>query len=87
MLDYVEKNGKSRGSALYTNMRGKKPYNTLPDMFKFKLDTGDNEDRVQETDITDGVLQSTWRVVRPIPEGDNVFENIWKTYRENENIY
>ena len=35
MVDYVEKGGKSRGSALYTDKNGYLPYDNLPDMFKY----------------------------------------------------
>lgn len=38
MLDYMQQGGKSRGSALYTDPAGKKPYAQLPDAFTFVLD-------------------------------------------------
>jgi succinate dehydrogenase / fumarate reductase flavoprotein subunit len=28
-----------------------------------------------------------WRPVRPIPEDDDFFENVWRDYREHRNIY
>lgn len=40
MLDYMQQGGKSRGSALYTDPAGKKPYAQLPDAFTFVLDDG-----------------------------------------------
>ena len=33
-----------------------------------------------------GVCDFTWRPVRPIPEDDDFFENVWRSYRENRNI-
>ncbi|MBI9115894.1 FAD-binding protein [Sanguibacter suaedae] len=34
-----------------------------------------------------GECTITWRPVRPIPEDDDFFENVWRTYRENRNVY
>ncbi|SDD46072.1 Succinate dehydrogenase/fumarate reductase, flavoprotein subunit [Sanguibacter gelidistatuariae] len=34
-----------------------------------------------------GECSFTWRPVRPIPEDDDFFENVWRTYRENQNIF
>ena len=28
-----------------------------------------------------------WRPVRPIPKDDDFFENVWRGYRENGNVY
>lgn len=33
-----------------------------------------------------GTCDFTWRPVRPIPEDDDFFENVWRSYRENRNI-
>lgn len=40
MADYAAQYGKSRGSALYTDPHGRKPYAQLPDAFTFALDDG-----------------------------------------------
>lgn len=86
MIDYTEHDGKSRGSALYTNREeGTKPYASLPDQLTFALD--DNEHPfVQEIWFEHGSCKTGWRAVRPIPEDDDFFENVWRSYRENENI-
>ncbi len=42
---------------------------------------------VQEVALKDGTFQIQTRPVRPIPENDNFFENVWRGYRENKNIY
>ena len=86
MHDYIEQGGKSRGSALYTDNRGEKPYATLPDLFTFILDDGSRGDLVQEAKQEKSGNEFTWRKVRPIPEGGGFFENVWKTFRENGNI-
>lgn len=86
MKDYVERGGKSRGSALYTDMSGKKPHSLLPDMFTFQLDDGALGSQVQEVLYRDGACHFSWRPVRPIPEEEGFFENVWRSYRENQNI-
>ena len=86
MMDYTAHQGKSRGSALYTDMReGTKPYDSLPDSFTFALDENEHP-LVQELWFENGACRSEWRAVRPIPEDDDFFENVWRSYRENQNI-
>ena len=86
MIDYTAHNGKSRGSALYTDMKeGRKPYASLPDSFTFALDENEHP-LVQELWFEKGVCKTSWRAVRPIPEDDDFFENVWRSYRENGNI-
>ena len=87
MLDYVRQGGKSRGSALYTDPAGNKPFAQLPDAFTFVLDDGTRGNLVQEVQLKDGECNFRWRAVRPIPEDDDFFENVWRQYRENKNIY
>lgn len=87
MADYVARGGKSRGSALYTDAKGSKPYAQLPDTFSFTLDDGSRGQWVQEATYTTGGVTFVWRNTRPIPEDDDFFENVWRTYRENGNVY
>ena len=87
MLDYAEKGGKSRGSALYTDMSGAKPYAQLPDIFTFKVDDGKLDEVVQTVRFENGRCETAWRERRPIPENNDFFEVVWKSYRENKNIY
>jgi len=86
MLDYAAEGGKSRGSALYTDKNGRKPYAELPDTFTFTVDDGSRGGLVQEAGLKDGALSFHWRPVRPVPEDDDFFENVWRSYRENGNI-
>ena len=86
MLDYAQSGGKSRGSALYTDAAGEKPYAYLPDAFTFTLEDGGRGRLVQEAAWHGGACRFTWRPVRPIPEEDDFFENVWRAYRENGNI-
>lgn len=87
MADYIAKGGKSRGSALYFDEKGVKPYDQLPDMFTFSLEDGSLMQVVQEVQYQGGACQFSWRDIRPIPQEDDFFENVWRSYRENGNVY
>lgn len=86
MLDYIAQGGKSRGSALYADPNGQKPFSELPDVFTFTVDDGSRGDLVQEVSYRGGECSFHWRRVRPIPEDDDFFENVWRAYRETGNI-
>ena len=86
MLDYISRSGKSRGSALYTDPGGCKPYPNLPDAFTFTIDDGRRRGLTQEVSWLEGKCTCRWRKVRPIPEDDDFFENVWRNYRETGNI-
>ena len=87
MVDYLRQGGKSRGSALYTDPSGCKPFAQLPDTFTFTVDDGSRGDLVQEASWKSGECTFRFRKVRPIPEDDDFFENVWRSYRETGNIY
>ena len=87
MTDYTAHGGKSRGSALYTDLTGGiKPFAQLPDTFTFALDETEAP-LIQELWFEDGTCKTDWRAPRPIPEDDDFFENVWRSYRETGNIY
>lgn len=86
MTDYTAHGGKSRGSALYTDLTGGvKPFAQLPDTFTFALDETESP-LIQELWFEDGTCRTAWRAPRPIPEDDDFFENVWRSYRETGNI-
>ncbi|HJD45679.1 MAG TPA: FAD-binding protein [Candidatus Mediterraneibacter norfolkensis] len=75
MQDYIRHGGKSRGAALYLNNGTEEKREGLANM-------------VQEMKMTEqGKIESFWREVHPIPQEDNFFENIWKGYRKNHNVF
>lgn len=86
MLDYIDRGGPSRGSVLYTDLNGSKPYAGLPDEFTYRDDDGYLGDMVQEILYRGEDCKITWRPVRPIPQEDYTFENVWRDYRETQNI-
>lgn len=86
MIDYADKVGDTRGSALYSDEKGALRVG-LPELFRFVGENGDARSKVQETRLSDEGFECSWRPVRPIPADGDFFENIWRTYRENKNIY
>ena len=86
MIDHIKKGGKSRGSALYEDSKGIKPDFSLPDAFSFLLETK-TDPQIQIVSYEKDHFVTYWRDARPIPEENDIFENVWKTYRINKNIY
>ena len=86
MLDYAAVGGHSRGSALYSEPDGECPKG-LDEIFRFSLDGGKLDGSVQNAFFDGGSASAAWRPVRPLPEGGGFFENVWREYRENKNIY
>jgi succinate dehydrogenase/fumarate reductase flavoprotein subunit len=86
ILDYIEQGGKSRGSYLIFNEQGQKPSEKLPDDFRFEIEKGDFGNKIQEITYNNGKCQVEWRFVRPIPEDDSWFENVWRDYL-NDKIF
>lgn len=85
MNEYVKMGGKSRGSAIYTSKDGCAP-EKMEEIFRFELDSGNFDSVVQEVNYAKD-LSVNVRPVRPLPEGGGFFENVWREYRENKNIY
>lgn len=86
MLDYGKIVGVTRGSALYTNAEGEKR-NGLEECFRFISQPKACADQVQQGKLTKDGCCFRWRPVRPLPENNDFFETIWRTYRENGNIF
>ena len=84
----MEKGGKSRGSYLIQDDNGKLPVENIPEVFRYSLDDGSLSKVVNEIGLEMGEgrlnITSEWKPVRPIPEGDSWFENVWRDYREKK---
>jgi len=87
MNDYAQHGGKSRGSGLYTDPEGRKALDCLPESCRLTVDDGALSSSVQEVSWNGGDVACSWRAVHAIPEVDDFFENVWRDYRENENVY
>ena len=90
MADYAFGYGLSRGSVLYYQKSGSLPQLKLaeiPEIFRFVPDDGSRASLVQEIYPDHGSYTISWRPVHPIPDrSGDVFENIWREYREHKNI-
>lgn len=86
MEDYINHNGKSRGSAIYFSENGERPYDFLPDYFKLSYDNGEMKNQIQEISYKDCNCSCEWRSIRPIPQSNQVFENVWSDYRKRNHI-
>lgn len=88
--EYIEKGGKSRGSYLVRDDKGKLPIPNLPEEFRFSLDNGELMNSTCEIELLrEGCqykCQAYWKPVRPIPCEDNWFENVWNAYMRKEII-
>ncbi len=86
MIDYSENESDTRGSALYFDKNGELREG-LEETFRFTCKKCDSYKKVQELVLDNNEFKTTWRDVRPIPQNENFFENVWKKYRENKNVY
>ncbi|MDR1387142.1 MAG: FAD-binding protein [Propionibacteriaceae bacterium] len=84
MADYLARGGRSRGSALYDQPSAPSD-GTVEQVagFRFLLDAGAWDDRVQSVVWTPAGPVCRWRPRRPLPDDDDVFENVWRDYRRH----
>jgi succinate dehydrogenase/fumarate reductase flavoprotein subunit len=92
MIDYVKAGGTSRGSALYSAANGlaaKGLEDEADGLFRYLLDEGALDAVTQTLDYDAQRMEchAAWREVRPLPQGGGFFENVWRSYRENGNVY
>jgi len=83
MENYIAVGGGSRGSCIIFDENGKYE---LPDSFKFSLDGGKLSNTIQEVRYTPQSCDFVWEDVRPIPESDVCFEDVWREYRDDKMI-
>ncbi|MBP5273660.1 MAG: oxidoreductase, partial [Abditibacteriota bacterium] len=85
-IDYSETAGATRGSALYRD-KGGLLREGLDELFRFTPETKYSGDKVQQIRKEGGSFKTAWRPVRPIPKEDAFFENVWRSYQKNKNVY
>jgi len=87
--EYIEKNGQSRGSYLVLNRDGEKPCRELGEEWKFLLTEEDafvNKKILEVSLDEEGNVQKKWVDIRPVPQEDTWFENIWNRYMNDKII-
>lgn len=81
--EYLERGGKSRGSYLVLDPQGEKPCPELGDEWRFSLNKKDAfvERKILEISVDEDLrVKKNWVEIRPIPEEDSWFENVWNEY-------
>jgi hypothetical protein len=84
--EYLARGGRSRGSYLVLDPAGKRPCPTLGPEWAFSLAASEDEvnRRILEIRMSDsGRPEKCWTEIRPLPETDAWFENVWTEYRKN----
>ncbi len=84
--DYVDIAKLTRGSALIYSAEGELREG-LEECFRFIPTDKPCADMIQEIDLTKSGYEIRWRKTRPIPECDNFFENVWRGYLKNKNVF
>jgi succinate dehydrogenase/fumarate reductase flavoprotein subunit len=88
--EYIEKGGRSRGSYLIRDNNGELPVPSLPEEFRYSLETGELMGSVCETWLTgsdpEWECHFSWSPVRPIPHENYWFENTWNAYMRGDII-
>jgi succinate dehydrogenase/fumarate reductase flavoprotein subunit len=81
--EYLEKGGRSRGSYLVLVPKGEKPCPQMGDEWKFSLNEVDAfvDQKILEIHLDEGgKAKKQWVDIRPIPQQDTWFENVWNEY-------
>ena len=87
MKEYAENGGVSRGSYICCDSDGVLR-DGLDNSFRFsKPEENRIPGKIQEIEYQNGKCLVTYRDIRPIPESGGFFENVWRDYRKNKNIY
>lgn len=85
--EYLDKDGKSRGSYLVLDPKGEKPCPKLGSEWRFSLnDEGAFVDKkILEIYLDENLnVKKQWVEIRPIPREDDWFENVWKEYLKDD---
>jgi len=87
--EYLEKGGQSRGSYLVLNPEGEKPCKELGDEWRFLLAEKDSFVNKKILEIyldQDQKVQKQWVEIRPIPQEETWFENVWNDFLKDDII-
>jgi succinate dehydrogenase/fumarate reductase flavoprotein subunit len=87
--EYLEKGGKSRGSYLVMDPEGDKPCEELGDEWKFSLNEEDAfvNQKILQIYLDEGAkVKKQWVDIRPIPQEETWFENVWNEFRQDKII-
>ncbi len=83
MSDYAARGCSSRGSAILCDKDGVLP-SGLQECFRFRSNTDQARDKIQEVVWKNGEFSADLRPIRPLPTPDGFFETAWREYREGK---
>lgn len=86
IAEYLEQDGKSRGSYLVMDPAGQKPCDQLGDEWKFSLNQPDDfvNQKILEIWLDENfTVKKQWVEVRPMPQQEAWFENVWNEFRQD----
>ncbi len=86
MIDYAKVTDGTRGSSLLYDAGGDLR-DGLDELFRFRAETGAAGNNIQQVALSGIDCETHWRPVRPIPSDADVFETVWRRYREDQNIF
>ena len=84
--EYLDRGGRSRGSYLVPDPKGRTPHPLLGERWAFSLaERGDFTDgHILEVGLDGrGRIRKAWVPVRPVPEPGGWFETVWRDFRED----
>jgi len=87
MMEYLDREGASRGSYLVVDPEGELPCPSLDDQWRFRLaGSGDavNQKILEIRLEKDMNIRKDWVDIRSIPSEDTWFENVWNAYLRDE---
>jgi hypothetical protein len=87
--EYLSRGGRSRGSYLVLDPAGTKPCPELGEEWRFALNPRPSfvDHKILEVSLDSrGRVVKEWVDIRPIPNEDSWFENVWEDFREGRII-
>ena len=88
MEHYAKLGGASRGSYICCDKDGILPEG-LEEQFRFSKPSAETQPKITEVLFNEQRVQCEFseRLPRPLPQGGGFFENVWRDYRKNGNVY
>jgi hypothetical protein len=89
LSEYLDRGGKSRGSALVPDPSGRKPHPNLGERWAFSLtDPADfvSANILEVRSDKRGRVHKQWVPVRPVPPDEGWFETVWNDFMKNKII-
>lgn len=86
IADYIDRGGGCRGSFVIHDPTGLKPCKHLPAGYEMLQKATPLEGQVQTLVMSNDTMRIEWEPVRPIPQDDAWFENVWRSFLSDGNV-